>query len=262
MKYPSVFSLITAGTNRSQDRKPHLQRKKTWAVRAPTSHTIEIIGDVGYDFVIVDQEHAPFDRGTIDLACLAAKASGTAALVRISEPTAASILSVLDCGATGVLVPHCDSLAKAKAIAQACRYRGGNRGFSNTTRAGRFGDASMSDHMDEQDARVACVAMIEDEAALDEIDAIATQSGVDAFFIGRGDLTASMGSAGMKKAVAKIAAAANTARMPMMVLVSSLEDAAALRDIGATAYVISNDQNFLKAAAKSALGAYCDPEKW
>jgi 2-keto-3-deoxy-L-rhamnonate aldolase RhmA len=104
--------------------------------------------------------------------------------------------------------------------------------------------------------------MIEDEAALDEIDAIASQSGVDAFFIGRGDLTASMGAAGMKKAVAKIAAAANAARMPMMVLVSSLEDAAALRDIGATAYVISNDQNFLKAAAKSALDTYCDPKKW
>ena len=71
-----------------------------------------------------------------------------------------------------------------------------------------------------------------------------------------------MGPAGMKKAVAKIAAAANAARMPMMVLVSSLQDAAALRDIGATAYVTSNDQNFLKAAAKSALDAYCDPKKW
>lgn len=231
-------------------------------IKTPTSHTTEIIGEVGYDFVIVDQEHAPFDRWSIDLACLAARASGMAALVRISEPTAASILSVLDCGATGVLVPHCDSLAKAKAIAQACRYRGGSRGFSNTTRAGRFGGASMPEHMDEQDARVACVAMIEDEAALGEIDAIASQSGVDAFFIGRGDLTAALGAEGMKKAVARITAAANAAKMPTMVLVSSPEDAAAMRDLGATAYVVSNDQNFLKAAAKSALDAYGDPKKW
>jgi 2-keto-3-deoxy-L-rhamnonate aldolase RhmA len=153
-------------------------------------------------------------------------------------------------------------LAKAKAIAQACRYRGGNRGFSNTTRAGRFGDAKMSDHMDEQDARIACVAMIEDAAALDEIDAIATQSGIDAFFIGRGDLTASMGAAGMKTAVVKITAAAKAAKMPVMVLVSSPEDAAAMRDLGATAFVVSNDQSFLKSAARSALGTYGDPAKW
>lgn len=231
-------------------------------IKTPASHPIEIIGDVGYDFVIVDQEHAPFDRGTIDLACLAARASGTAALVRVAEPTAAAILSVLDCGATGVLVPHCDSLAKVKAMAMACRYRGGSRGFSNTTRAGRFGDATMSEHMDEQDSRIACVAMIEDEAALGEIDAIATQSGIDAFFIGRGDLTASMGAAGMKKAVARIAAAANAAKMPMMVLVSSPQDAAALRDLGATAYVVSNDQSFLKSAARSTLNAYGDPRSW
>jgi 2-keto-3-deoxy-L-rhamnonate aldolase RhmA len=231
-------------------------------IKTPTSHTTEIIGEVGYDFVIIDQEHAPFDRFTIDLACLGARASGTAALVRISEPTAASILSVLDLGASGVLVPHCDSLAKAKAIAQACRYRGGNRGFSNTTRAGRFGGATMPEHMDDQDARVACVAMIEDEAALDEIDAIASQSGVDAFFIGRGDLTAALGAEAMKKAVVKITAAAKAARMPVMVLVSSKEDAAAMRDLGATAYVVSNDQNFLKAAAKSALDAYGDPKTW
>jgi 2-keto-3-deoxy-L-rhamnonate aldolase RhmA len=231
-------------------------------IKTPSSHTTEIIGEVGYDFVVIDQEHAPFDRGTIDLACLGARASGTAAIVRVSEPTPASILSVLDVGAIGVLVPHCYSLAKAKEIAQACRYRGGTRGFSSTTRAGRFGGASMAEHMEEQDSHITCVAMIEDEAALGEIDAIATQSGVDAFFIGRGDLTAAMGAAGMKKAVARITEAARAAKMPTLALVSSREDAAAMRDLGVTGYLVSNDQNFLKSAAQSALETYGDPKKW
>ena len=231
-------------------------------IKTPSSHTTEIIGEVGYDFVVIDQEHAPFDRGTIDLACLGARASGTAAIVRVSEPTPASILSVLDVGAIGVLVPHCDSLEKTRMIAQACRYRGGSRGYSSTTRAGRWGGATMPEHMDDQDSRVTCVAMIEDEAALNEIDAIATQSGVDAFFIGRGDLTAAMGAAGMKKAVARITEAARAAKMPTMALVSSKEDAAAMRDLGVTGYLVSNDQNFLKSAAQSALEAYGDPKKW
>src|SRR4051794_25802921 len=90
-------------------------------IKTPTTHATEIVGAVGFDFTIVDQEHAPFDRGTIDMACLAARAAGTAALVRVAEPTPASILSVLDLGAAGVLVPHVDSADKARQIASACR---------------------------------------------------------------------------------------------------------------------------------------------
>src|SRR5262245_42317816 len=75
-------------------------------VKTPTTHATEILGTSGFDFVIIDQEHAPFDRGTIDLLSLAARAVDVTALVRVAEPTQASILSVLDCGAMGILVPH------------------------------------------------------------------------------------------------------------------------------------------------------------
>jgi 2-keto-3-deoxy-L-rhamnonate aldolase RhmA len=231
-------------------------------IKTPTSHVVEIVGSIGFDFVIIDQEHAPFDRGTIDIACLAARAVGTAALVRVAEPTPASILSVLDLGATGVLVPHVDSPQKAREIAAACRYRNGSRGFSNTTRAGNFGGASFADHIAAQDAEVTCVAMIEDEAALAHLDAIAAVEGIDAFFIGRGDLTAALGTERMEKAVDEITAAARAAGMPTMVLVSSREDARAMRDRGASAFVVSNDQNLLKAAAMQALKDYGTSSAW
>src|SRR5262245_20973577 len=66
----------------------------------------------------------------------------------------------------------------------------------------------------------------------------------------------------MKRAVARITEAARAAKMPVMVLVSGMEDAAEMRDLGATAYVVSNDQNFLKSAAKNAREAYGDPARW
>jgi 2-keto-3-deoxy-L-rhamnonate aldolase RhmA len=231
-------------------------------VKTPTSHPIEVIGSAGLDFVIVDQEHAPFDRGTIDMACLAAKAAGIAALVRVAEPTPASILSVLDLGAAGVLVPHVDCLEKAREITAACRYRGGSRGFSNTTRAGDFGGASFADHIVAEDARVTCVAMIEDERALDDIDAIAATEGLDAFFIGRGDLTAALGTEGMQQAVRRIMEAGRRANMTMMALVSGRDDARAMRDAGTSAFVVSNDQNLLKSAAAQALRDFGDPSAW
>src|SRR5262249_33020416 len=86
-------------------------------VKLPTPQVVEIVGQVGFDFVIIDQEHSPLDRAAIDIACLAARASNIAAIVRVSE--VANILSALDSGATGVMVPHCDSPERARQIAAA-----------------------------------------------------------------------------------------------------------------------------------------------
>ena len=146
-------------------------------LKTPTSHATEILGDLGYDFVVIDQEHAPFDRTTSDIALMAARAQGTPALVRVPGPD--SILSVLDCGATGVLVPHVKSAAYAREVAAMCRYRNGGRGFATSTRAGRYTGVPMWRHIADADASTIFVAQIEDPVALDEIDAIAAVDGVD-----------------------------------------------------------------------------------
>src|SRR5438445_13778637 len=75
-------------------------------MKVPSSHNTEIIGGLGYYFVMLDEEHAPWDRGTLDMGLLAAKAFGTAGIVRIARPDPASILSVLADGAVRIMVPH------------------------------------------------------------------------------------------------------------------------------------------------------------
>lgn len=231
-------------------------------LKIPTSHATELLGLVGFDFAIVDQEHAPLDRATIDLLCLAARAAGIATIVRVDEPTPAAILSALDVGATGVMVPHVDSPAKAEAVAAACRHRGGKRGYSSTTRAGDFGGIAQDAHIARQDAEVTCVAMIEDLAALAHIEAIAAVPGIDAFFIGRGDLSAANGQEKMKEAVQQITAVGRRVGKTLMALVSSRDDARAMRDAGVSAFAFSNDVNLLKAAAAQAHRDYGDPTAW
>jgi 2-keto-3-deoxy-L-rhamnonate aldolase RhmA len=225
-------------------------------LKTPTSHATEIVGDLGFDFVVVDQEHAPFDRTTTDIALLAARAQGTAALVRVSGPDA--ILSVLDCGATGVLVPHVASVAYAREVAAICRYRGGRRGFATSTRAGRYTGVPMWRHIADSDANTVFVAQIEDVEALDEVDAIAAVEGIDSLFIGRGDLTAAFGDEakdppGVRKAVERICEAARRARKPISVYVGGAAEAAWLRKLGATAFILSSDQGFLRQAAARGL---------
>ena len=152
-------------------------------IKTPTTHATEIFGLLGFDFVVFDQEHAPLGREALDVMILGSRAANVAGIVRVGDPSEANILSVLDCGATGVLVPHVDTAEKARAIAGACRYRRGRRGFANTTRAGQFGGLSFAEHMDRQDSEICCVAMIEDLSALDQIDSIVRVEGIDAIFI-------------------------------------------------------------------------------
>ncbi|WP_273727345.1 HpcH/HpaI aldolase/citrate lyase family protein [Brucella gallinifaecis] len=226
-------------------------------LKIPTSHTAEIIGSVGFEFVIIDEEHAPFDRVSIDMALLGARAAGTAGLVRIAEPTHSRILACLDDGAAGVLVPHISSADKARGLAAAFRYRGGKRGFSNTTRAGDFGAVGLWDHVSRGDDQATFIAMIEDPEALDEIDAIVATEGLDGVFIGRGDLTVAMGAEAMDSpeiiaACQKIMAAARAVNKPIAIMAGSAEEAAGYREMGASAFVISGDQGFLRSAAASA----------
>lgn len=229
-------------------------------VKTPATHPIEILGQSGFEFVVIDEEHAPWDRVTIDHALLAARASGTAGIVRVAEPTAAKILSVLDDGATGVLVPHVSSAAKAREIVNACRYRGGRRGFSNTTRAGHFGAGGVWSHVEAQDKSITFIAMIEDPEALDEIDAIVGTEDLDGVFIGRGDLTVALGAPAMDApeimaACEKIIAAAKKVGKPVAMMVANADDARRFHAMGATTFIVASDQGFLRQAA---LKAYAD----
>ena len=104
--------------------------------------------------------------------------------------------------------------------------------------------------------------MIEDPAALDHLAEIAAVDGIDAFFIGRGDLGAALGAERMNAAVKQITAAARAANMPTIALVTGRDDARAMRDQGVAAFVFSNDPTLLKAAAAQAVRDYGDPKAW
>jgi 2-keto-3-deoxy-L-rhamnonate aldolase RhmA len=230
-------------------------------VKTPTVHATEILGSLGFDFVVIDEEHAPFDRAATDVALLAARAAGVAGLVRVRSAAPEHLLSVLDCGASGVLVPHVSSVRQAKDVAEACRYRDGRRGYSGSPRSAAYGGSSMQDYIAAADAAVSVIAQIEDAEALDDIDGIAAVAGIDALFIGRGDLAVALnaessGAPAVRAASERIAAAARSAGKPVCVFVGSVAEATWLKEQGASAFVVSSDQGFLRRAAAQALTEY------
>jgi 2-keto-3-deoxy-L-rhamnonate aldolase RhmA len=230
-------------------------------IKTPADAPIEMIGELGFDFIVIDAEHAPFDRNALDRAIVAARAVGIAALVRLHSGSPHDIQSVLDSGAQGILVPHVASAERAAEIVSACRYRGGKRGFSNSPRAGRYGLRTLAEHIEYSDKNVTVVVQIEDPEALDHLDAIAAVDGVDALFVGRGDLTAAFGETSVTAPVVvaathRVAAAAQRAGKPLSVFNASPQDGAAMAALGASLFVAASDQSFLAETARNTLSAF------
>ncbi|HEY8508655.1 MAG TPA: aldolase/citrate lyase family protein [Steroidobacteraceae bacterium] len=232
-------------------------------IKTPTVQTTEIIGELGFDFVVIDQEHAPFDRVTVDLLILAARAARIAVLVRVPAGEPGSLLSALDSGANGILLPHVATARIARDFVAAARYRNGHRGFSNSPRAGRYGGASIWEHVDACDAQTAVIAMIEDPQALDHVNEIAAVEGLDAFFIGRGDLTVAYGAESpnsdiVRFAVQRISNAARAGSKALCAHVGRLDasEMSWLREQGVSSFIVSSDQGLLRKAGADVLAEF------
>ena len=225
-------------------------------LKIPHPHIAEVLATSGLDCLCIDAEHAPFDRQAIDLCLLAARAGGLPALVRPASGAAHELLNALDCGADGVLVPHIRSAEEAAQLARHAQYGPGGRGYAGSSRAAGSGLTLIPDHLAGSAARTTVIAQIEDAEALDNIDAIAAVDGIDALFIGRIDLTISLGCSSpdaprVVAAVDQIVAACQRAGRTSGMFLSRAADVSQWRGKGASLFLLASDHNFLRAGARS-----------
>lgn len=225
-------------------------------LKTPHPHVVEVLASGGLDCVCIDAEHAPFDRAAIDLCVMAARAGGLPAIVRPASAAPHEILNALDCGADGLVVPHIRSADEAEELARVANYGPNGRGFAGSTRAGGYGLVSMTDHLAASAARTVVIAQIEDAEALDEIDAIAAVAGIDALFVGRIDLTVSLGCASpddprVVAAVERIVDACRNAGRASGMFLPRVTDVGHWRDRGASLFLLASDHSFIRAGAKA-----------
>ena len=226
----------------------------TW-VKTPHPHVVEVLALSPLDVLVLDAEHAPFDRGALDACILAARAGGKPVLVRPQANEPPHLLNALDCGADGVVIPHIRSADEAQAAAKACRYMPGGRGYTGGSRAGAWGTKGMTKHRADA-AGVAVVAQIEDREALAEIDAIAAVDAIDALFIGRADLTISFDAATpddprVVAAVETICAAGRRAGRTIGMFVADFAEIPKWRAQGASLFLLSSDHEFIAQGARA-----------
>lgn len=228
----------------------------TW-VKTPHPHVAEVLALSGLDVLVLDAEHAPFDRAALDQCILAARAGGKPVLVRPASGSHEQILNALDCGADGVIVPHIRSAAEARELVSACHYVSGGRGYAGSSRAAGYTTKGMARHRADA-AGVTIVAQIEDVEAVEAIEEIAQVQGIDALFIGRADLTIAYGAATpddpqVIAAVSRICAAGRNAGRAIGMFLARASDVPGWREQGASLFILGSDHDFLLAGA-AALG--------
>ncbi|MBI3451397.1 MAG: 4-hydroxy-2-oxo-heptane-1,7-dioate aldolase [Rhodospirillales bacterium] len=160
-----------------------------------SSYAAEAVAGCGFDWVLLDSEHAPNDVPDLMAQLQAMQGSPTAPVVRVPWNDPVMVKRVLDIGAQSVLFPFVQNVAEAKRAVAATRFPpAGIRGVAGTTRATKFGRIAGYHH--KADAEMCVLVQVETKTALDNLEAIAAVDGVDGVFIGPADLAASLGHLG------------------------------------------------------------------
>jgi 4-hydroxy-2-oxoheptanedioate aldolase len=162
----------------------------------PDSSVAEIGAGAGFDWVLIDAEHGPFDLRSVMSHLQAVEPYPVSALVRPVEGSTALIKQLLDIGAQTLLVPMVDSAEQAQQIVRAAKYPPqGIRGLGTSmARAANWN--RTADYLTLANDEICIIVQIETLAGLQNLESIVNVEGVDAVFIGPSDLSAAMGYIG------------------------------------------------------------------
>ncbi len=151
----------------------------------------------GYDWLFIDSEHGAFTVQEVSQMCLAAIPLGITPIVRVCTDALDEGTRALDNGAMGLVIPHVDTVAQARRVAEAFRFPPlGKRSWGAPPAAFLYGGPPMGEAQAILNREVLICAMIETEEAVANVDEIAAVAGIDVLMIGTSDLTSTMGIAG------------------------------------------------------------------
>lgn len=156
----------------------------------------EISATAGFDWLLIDGEHAPNDIRSMAAQLAVLEASGASTVIRLPDDDPARIKQALDIGAQTLLIPMVESASQAERIYRATRYPPlGFRGVGSAlARASKF--AAIPDYLTTADDQICVLAQVESRAGLEALDGILAIDGIDGVFIGPSDLAADMGHIG------------------------------------------------------------------
>ena len=168
------------------------------SVMFPSPHIVDIVGRLGFDWVLIDTEHGSISLESVELMVMAAESAGVTPIARPSVNSFEAIGQLMDRGVMGVQVPHVNTAEDARRAVESVKYHPlGERGLAAGVRAASYGyGMSMSEYADLSNRETLVCVQIEEEEAVRNVDEIVQVDDVDVFFVGPSDLSQSLGHPG------------------------------------------------------------------
>lgn len=235
----------------------------------PHPMVAETLAQGGFDFLLLDGEHAPVPPDAVGNLLPSTELHGCPVIYRPRTNSVDLIRGALDAGVTGVMVPMIENAAQAKAALDAAKYPPLGRRGIGPWRASNYYESYL-DYVATANERTCVVLQIESKAAVDAIDAIAALPGVDVLYVGPADMAGSMGlklgerHAELTAAIRRVAEAAKKHGKAVGIDVTSLDFFAAYQEMGFTYFTYGIDTSYLMdgaRAASQALRAHFKPKR-
>lgn len=231
----------------------------TWAMSA-SPVMAEALGFAGYDFVVLDMEHAANDVPQTLALMQALAGPGTSGVVRLPWNEPVVVKRLLDCGAQTLMFPFVQTVEEARRAVASTRYPPlGIRGYAAMHRASRYG--AVGDYTAKAAEEICVVLQLETADAIGRLPEIAAVEGVDCLFIGPGDLSASLGEIGnvghpkVQEALAAAAKACRDAGTPSGILAQNPEMARRFLDYGYSWVAVASDLGMMMSRAREFIAA-------
>ncbi|MBX2841671.1 MAG: HpcH/HpaI aldolase/citrate lyase family protein [Flammeovirgaceae bacterium] len=219
--------------------------------------TAEIVGQAGFDWVLIDLEHGSGTEKDVLYQLQALEASTTGAIIRVEGHARQRISRVLDFGAEGVMCPQIKTVEEARGAISGVYYPpDGIRGVAKMVRATGFGK-NFDEYKAKAKENILGIIQVETAESLNHLDEIAALEGVDVLFIGPADLSMSLGIFGQldhpkfKEAVKAIVNAAQKSGKATGILLFNPDDYNTYHDMGIRLIACGSDATFVANGAKN-----------
>ncbi|XBS70597.1 2-dehydro-3-deoxyglucarate aldolase [Acerihabitans sp. KWT182] len=224
--------------------------------------TTEVLGLAGFDWLVLDGEHAPNDITTFIPQLMALKGSHSAPVVRPPTNEPVIIKRLLDIGFYNFLIPFVETEEQAVRAVSSTRYPpAGIRGVSVSHRNNNYG--TVPDYFSLINDNITVLIQIESQEGVDNIDAITAVDGVDGIFVGPGDLSAALGYIGqpnhpeVQRVIRHIFDRAEALGKPSGILAPAEADARRYLEWGARFVAVGSDLGVFRGGTQ----ALCDKFK-
>jgi 4-hydroxy-2-oxoheptanedioate aldolase len=227
---------------------------------------IEVAGILGrFHGIWIDQEHSAVPQAQLELMLMACRAVGLDAFARVPPTDYATVMRPMEAGCSGVMIAQVRTLEEVQRAVQWAKYPPeGIRGLYSSTVESRYGKVDVETHIANANRDRWLSIQIETTEAVEIVDQIAAEEGVDWLFVGPADLSVALGVPGQflhPKCVAaleRVSAACKRAGKPWGVLSKDIEHVRKCRELGCQLFSIFGDVDCFRAGLKALEERFAD----